>query len=111
MSIGMEDQRKLRSTLHFKEVALAVFFYIEEAFDKAKTAKIRYALHVREVNPTLINWARSVLQQGNIKAALGDQMDIRVKRGCSHGILLTVSNHGWFPITSNRRLLCTSICP
>nr|CAH7756691.1 unnamed protein product [Callosobruchus chinensis] len=81
---------KVEKSINRREVALAVFFDIEGAFDKARTVTICNALQARGASPTLVSWVRSALGSRRVRAILGDfQRDIEVRGGCQQGSCLS----------------------
>src|ERR1700712_710169 len=85
---------KVEKTLQHKEVALAIFFDIQGAFDRAPTRVICKALEQRGAAPAITSWTRMLLQQRTVEASLGNShVDIRVTGGCPQGSCL--SPHLW----------------
>ena len=77
---------KIERSLHHKDVALAVFFDVEGAFDKARPTNICNALRTRGAAPSVIEWIRSALEERNVTTAVGDsELYIGVRGGCPQG--------------------------
>lgn len=86
--------REIERALHHGNWALAIFFDVEGAFDKARTRVICTELQSRGTPPVLVNWIASAIESRVVSSGAGEvQVGITVSGGCPQGSCL--SPHLW----------------